>query len=701
MAGGPTVHPLVGHHQGQVDVVQLEAQRGGGSAVQTGKTAQALSAHGQQIDRYLSAVVQAQFGPTLLQRQAARHLHKAEHIQRNVTAGAQRFALGAVHGQCLRGRTAADLNGRQHGVEHRVLRIFGLVDGQGDVFSGDRQTVHAVEVGRGSAGLQRGPAALGVFFVAHQGKRKVNAAQAQALRVVGARADAGEGAGVGGAERDDSGLHERAVSQGHFLVGTLKGELALRGEEAKQVDGQLTAGAQQAALGAVHVERLAAAGAGEHAQAGLASAVVHHRVIGVFGRVQSHAEGAAAEGNAVHAAQGGAVGAGLQAGPAAAAVALRAHQRQAKRNAAELQAQAAGHAHLGAQVLATQREQVHQQAVGGFVGCGACRVGSQLHRGGARQQGKVTADAEEVADHHLGAAQRHGLAARFQFAEGVGYARHHDRAARGVRCRAVPLHAHRSGRQLHRIAQRQVGSAAGLQHDAAVVRIVADDQRHAGVAHAGAHVARAHRGTGRAGQHLQFARSGIALKSKVAGQRQRVAQAGLQARDPQHGIGQGAHGRHRVGVRAHLQHLLGLRRAGGVQAKHGAVSADGGKPAADQIQATADFQQVAVVVVEHQAEAAAVDTGVHAARAEAGVNALACHQQALCRRGKAHGAGERHQAAQNQLDVARQGGAFVGIAAVKRVAGTTHADGAGVTRQIEHAVVGRSAAAAQSQRKVE
>ncbi len=251
---------------------------------------------------------------------------------------------------------------------------------------------------------------------------------------------------------------------------------------------------------------------------------------------------------------------------------------------------------------------------------------------------------------------------------------HAQAAAAGIAACVVPAHAGGTGGEFHRIAQRKLGGATGLEQHTTALGGVADHQRKGGFAHTGAQLTGAQGGAGAAGEHLQLARAGVALEGEVASNRQSAANVRLQAADTDHWIGQRGHGRQGVAVGTHLQAALGLSSAGGVEAQLCGVGTDVGKAAAAQVQSAAGLQHIRVVGVEHQTKAAVVDACAHPARAQPRADAAARDLQPAGRGRKAHGATECDQVADAERGAARDRSALSRVGAVEGVTGAANSE---------------------------
>ena len=220
----------------------------------------------------------------------------------------------------------------------------GVVD-QGVVsrFAGDRdidragrhgQAAHAHKVGAGGAGFDGRPLAgsgvRGRGFLGLDRQREVHARQVQACRVCAAAVDARKGRQTIAAyeqlvhhHRGDRFVHAGGTGQVSELdAARALGQIQVAGQahKAKGVHRQVAGRLEQLALRAVHRQIQATGDACCHRQGGLTRGVVDHRVIGTFGLVQLEGQALAAQGDAAQAAERGARGAGLRAGPAAAGV---------------------------------------------------------------------------------------------------------------------------------------------------------------------------------------------------------------------------------------------------------------------------------------------------------------------------------------------------------------------------------------------
>ena len=582
----------------------------------------------------------------------------------------------------------------------------------------DRQARDADKACARGAGLECCPLARRLAlrrccFRQHR-HRKVHTGQVQARRVAAAAVDTGKGAEVASAQQQLLDRHRvgrfvdvgRAgqIAQLDVARAAAERQCARDPEEAKGIDRQVARGLEQLASGPVHSQGQGVAGAGGHGQRRLAGRKIDHRVSRTLGLIQLERQALTAEAHPTEARQRNTGGRCLHTGPAARGVVLGAHQCQAELNAGQGDLRTAGRPELGIEILAAQGQQAHIQAGRGLIDRGGRRgVSSQFDGLAVGDECEIAADPEKVAQHQAGARHANRSQASLQIgAVGVGGAGHIDGTARSIQIGRVPTHGRGSGRNLHRLAQRHVGSARGLEQDSAVGQIgIAHDQGQLGLTHASRQITGAHRCAGIAGKHLEIARGCIALKGQVARYRQGVPDPRLQTRDAQHRIGQGAHGAQGVTEATDLKHLLSLAHAGGVEPEQRRSRTDLGEATTTEEDAAAGLELVGVVGVDHQTKIAAVQTQTRATSAHAGADVVTGNPQATGRRCEARRARNVEYAAQRQADRARCGGTLGGVGAVEGVGGRAYAEGAGGCRQAEHTVVGLACHGAQALGKIQ
>ena len=308
-------HALLRQRQAKGGFFQPQAGGAVGARVQARKGRDAGAAHGQQIHRDLGRLVGngahlvggVQRGAAALDGKGAGGLEEVQHAQLQRAAGAQQRAQAAGHvqGDALAGGHG---NGQALGlVVDQAAVAGGLVDLQRQVTTGQGDAVHALQRHLAGAALQAGPlagrAAGDLLAGHHQGQ--VQIAQRQALRVGRAALQARKAARALRTQGQQVHLHRVAVVQREAARALVQREVARELHEAKNVQVQVGAGAQQLAGAARHGQRERGAAAGGNAQIGLAGAVVHHPAVGRR-PVDAHGRVAHAHRQTVHAHEGGA-----------------------------------------------------------------------------------------------------------------------------------------------------------------------------------------------------------------------------------------------------------------------------------------------------------------------------------------------------------------------------------------------------------
>ena len=640
---------LAHQRQAKRHPAQAQAHRVVAVAVDAGKRIQVGAAQGEQVhvaDR--AAIGEHHRIRALVQGQTATEAEETKSVEVDGGAGLQRFALRTIRLELGDGASPCDVDRSDHPIDDGVLCACGLVDVQTDVGGGQGQATDTGKAGAVGGRLQGDPGARAVLRVAGQGQGKVEVGERQAHGAGAVAPDARKTAGTRGTHGEHLGLDRAAIGQGQRLLVACHVEVAIELHKTKQPEAQLARGLHHFTLAALEVECQRARRVEGDAEAGFAAGVVDHRIVALIGQVEGDGQVGARGGDAVDAVDRDALGRGFERGPAAGAVGLGAHQRESEFDPRQGQADAIGHADLGAEAGAAQREQIDREAVGGFVDTGgAGGIGGELDRLGRAVQGQAAVEAEEVADHHMRVGQHHIALARLQGPKRVAGIGDGDLGAIGDGAGGgVPGHAHRGGAGAQGVAQREIGGARGFEHDAAAL----DDQGHAGVADACVHVARAQAGTGRAGQHFEVAAGAVALKGKVTREHDGVTDACAQAADLEDG---GALSTERgQGIRQIAdRQRLGLQRlAGAVESQQGHVGADLSEAATREVEATGRFEGVAAIVVEQQTKAAVANAHADAAGLDVGREVLAGHLQAATATGKAHAARQAQPVGESEVD---------------------------------------------------
>ena len=365
--------------QTEVGVGQRQAHGVGAAAVDADEGVDAAAPHQQGVDRNLGAVGigQGDGAAGALETEVARQAGKTVQTHADLAAGAGEFAQRAVavddHGLALAARQHFELLAAE--VDHHIRGAAGTSHATVDLdlqvagASGDAVDAHKAHAacarlqGHEVTGCGLRADLGGCELLVHQRQTEVDVLQAQADAVGAATVDAGEGVHASGADGEQvhfdggGGLGVGGVVGDHTIVeedlgaALFNGELPRGLQEAKGVELQEARRAQQLAVLPVHGQLQFAVGARGHAELGVAGiaiagvggeAVVDHRTTDGGAAVDLQQQIAALQGQAVHAHQAGAVGAGLQAGPAAGLVLGVAEQGQREVHTTQVQAQGIG-----------------------------------------------------------------------------------------------------------------------------------------------------------------------------------------------------------------------------------------------------------------------------------------------------------------------------------------------------------------------
>ena len=131
-----------------------------------------------------------------------------------------------------------------------------------EVLRGDDQSIDADQGDAAGLGLERGEFPRRVRPVRHESESEVHVREREPQLAGRAAADPGKRAHATRPDAHQVDLDFFTVGQGNRLDALGEGELSVDGEEAEQVDAQVSRGLDQVALGPVHVQRHGRRGAG-------------------------------------------------------------------------------------------------------------------------------------------------------------------------------------------------------------------------------------------------------------------------------------------------------------------------------------------------------------------------------------------------------------------------------------------------------
>ena len=178
--------------------------------------------------------------------------------------------------------------------------------------------------------------------MAHQRDAELDIGEAQAERVGAAAVQTRKGADATRADRQQVDLCRARIGQRDGGAALFETKIAGDAEEAKSLDDQAALGAQHFGVAAEHRQGDRIARAGVDRQRGLARRVVDDDIVEFVRLVQLDGERTDRDREAVNADEARRADRRLHAGPAAGGVGLVAHQRDAKFNARQAQAQLVG-----------------------------------------------------------------------------------------------------------------------------------------------------------------------------------------------------------------------------------------------------------------------------------------------------------------------------------------------------------------------
>ncbi len=306
-----------------------------------------------------------------------------EHVEGEVTGDLEHLAFRAVEVERDRGGRAGahfELGGAGTVVDDLIASPAGLVERDFQRGGAEREAVDTDQADATGGALQAGPVARGFGLAGGEHQGEVERVELDPERVGATAVQAGEGADVAPAQREQVDLHglrrrgvvRVGVGQGDHAVALLQRQLARDSQEAEQIDVQPAGGAQQLAVTAGHVEVETAARPGADVEA-LGGEVDHRLAGGVVGTVDLDRKVAGSQRQAVHTDEADAAGRGLQRGPAACGVGAAArqpfaHQGETEVDAAEREAEgfilAAVEAGEGIDAGAADGEQVDVDLLG-------------------------------------------------------------------------------------------------------------------------------------------------------------------------------------------------------------------------------------------------------------------------------------------------------------------------------------------------
>ena len=117
------------------------------------------------------------------------------------------------------------------------------------------QRVETFKAGAFSGGLQRREGVLAVGSIGHQSQPEIDAVHGQAKSLVRAAVETDEGRRAARTERDDVGADDRVVREIDGANRLLETEVAVDGEEAEQIERDVTLCPRQFAGRSIKVER--------------------------------------------------------------------------------------------------------------------------------------------------------------------------------------------------------------------------------------------------------------------------------------------------------------------------------------------------------------------------------------------------------------------------------------------------------------
>ena len=297
---------------------------------------------------------------------------------------------------------------------------------------------------------------------------------------------------------------------------------------------------QQFTTAACHVKGNGGAHACRHVQAG--RRVADHRVRAIQSGVVNKTQARAAHGHGIQASHGHAGGIGFDTGPSAVAVALGAHQGQAKLHTGHLQGHATGYTNVHLGIGCPQGQEVDQHTCCRLIGRCASGVARQFDGRGVAQKGEVTTHVEKVSHSQLRATDSNLLETLVQAAKGIALTRHGDGLSGHIGVCGVPANACRAGAELCRRTQADIRSASGFQQHATKGCVIAEHQGDRCIGNPRLEVPCSHQRTGVGGQHAHLSCGCVFLKRKIATQHQAIIHTNTQTRDAQHRCAQGTHG---------------------------------------------------------------------------------------------------------------------------------------------------------------
>ena len=331
----------------KLDIAQAQAKFVGTAAVQPHKGADMAGADGQQRDFLRRCIGQRDGRGALLDAKTAVDLEEAKQVDVQVAGDPQQLAVAAFHCelQSVGDRRAGDQLQRigvGEIVDHDVVQFCRLVDldcqrsrRQGQAFNADkRDTAHAR--------LQARPAARRIGLGRHQREAELDAGKLQAQLVRRAAIQARKGRDVAGPDRQQRYVDRRSIGELDRRIAFFDAEAARDLEEAEQVDIQISGRADQLALRAGHRQLQRIRRPGDQRQVSAAIGVIDDDVVQFAGLVDLDVQCVRRQREAVNADKRDAADARLQARPTAGRVAGRLHQRDAKLDAGELEAEFVG-----------------------------------------------------------------------------------------------------------------------------------------------------------------------------------------------------------------------------------------------------------------------------------------------------------------------------------------------------------------------
>ena len=349
LQGGPAARWVgLAGQQGQTKLgtAQGQAHRVVAATVYAHKGVDVAASDQQGVGHHRGGVRQHQAAAGALETEEAVQAGKAKHAHGHLAGCAHQFAQRtiAVQGHAGAGGTRGHLQLLTRKIHHpigcRTHAGLPQVDLHRQVCAAGGDALDAHKSQLLSTGFEAGELArrgVGCHLrfgelLRHQGQAQVHALQRQTDAVGRIAVDTYKGvhaAGangqqvhrqLGGRPRQGWVFGHHAVVQHHLCGAPLNGKATGHLQEAKGVQAELAAGAQQFAVGAIQAQVQGAAGARCHADSGLAiavdvvgigQAVVHHRATGDSTAVDGQGDVAALQRQAVHTHQTGAGGFGL------------------------------------------------------------------------------------------------------------------------------------------------------------------------------------------------------------------------------------------------------------------------------------------------------------------------------------------------------------------------------------------------------